>query len=273
MYIDSHAHIFFDEFSEDLDQVLRRSAEAGVSTVIVPGTTLETSRMAVSLAETHSGVFACVGFHPHDAGAAGDDELREIEKLSNHPRVVAIGEIGLDFHYDHSPRERQLDVFRKQLEIAARRNLPVVIHTRDSVEVSIREVRKAAEEHGEWRSRGFEKGSVKGARGVFHCFSGTADEARTLFSYGFFVSYPGMVTFKKSPVLETLRTLGFENILLETDSPFLAPVPLRGKRNEPANIPLIANRIAEIVRTTPGIIAEQTSANSRHLFSLPGNHD
>ena len=269
MYIDSHAHIFFDEFAEDIGEVLRRSKEAGVSTIVVPGTNLETSRKSISLAEAFDGVYACVGFHPHDAKEASDDALAQIEELSRHPKVVAIGEIGLDFFYDVSPRERQFDVFRKQLAIAVRSELPVVVHTRDSIPEALEEVAKISEEHDRWRSSGYGRGSVQGARGVFHCFSGTEDQARILFSYGFFVSYPGIVTFKNSSVLTTLQSIGHEHILLETDSPFLTPVPFRGKRNEPSNIPLIATKIAEVLGTTPGIVAAQTSANTRHLFSLP----
>lgn len=269
MYIDSHAHIFFKEFSEDFADVLRRSKEAGVSAIIVPGTDLDTSRQAVALAEAHDEVYACVGFHPHDAEEASDESLGQIEELSRHQKVVAIGEIGLDFFYDYSPRERQVEVLRKQLAIAVRRNLPVVIHTRDSVPESLEEIKSITEKHREWRLSGYEKGPVQGARGVFHCFSGTAEQARTLFSNGFFVSYPGIVTFRNSSVLETLKLIGYGSILLETDSPFLAPVPLRGKRNEPANIPLIANKIAEVLQTTPSVIAESASANTRHLFSLP----
>jgi TatD DNase family protein len=269
MYIDSHAHIFFDEFAEDIVEVLHRSKEAGVSTIIVPGTNLETSRKSISLAEAFDGVYACVGFHPHDAIEASDDALAQIEELSHHPKVVAIGEIGLDFFYDYSPRDRQFEVLRKQLAIAVRRDLPVVVHTRDSVAEAIGEMRVIAEKHSEWRTSGYQRGPVQGARGVFHCFSGTADEAKTLFSYGFFVSYPGIVTFKNSVALETLKSIGYEHILLETDSPFLAPVPLRGKRNEPANIPLIANKIAEAFQTTPMVVAKHASANTRHLFSLP----
>lgn len=269
MYIDSHAHMFFEEFAEDLGEVLRRSKDAGVSTIIVPGTNLETSRKAIALAEAHDGVYACVGFHPHDAAMASDESLAQIEEMSRHPKVVAIGEIGLDFFYDFSPRDRQFEILRKQLAMAVRRDLPVVIHTRDSVPEALEEIRMIAEEHYEWRSSGYQRGPVQGARGVFHCFSGTEQQARTLFSYGFFVSYPGIVTFKNSSVLETLKAIGVEHILLETDSPFLTPVPFRGKRNEPANIPLIANRIAEVLKTTPAIVADQTSANTRHLFSLP----
>lgn len=269
MYIDSHAHMFFDDFNQDIGEVLRRSRDAGVSTIVVPGTNLDTSRKAISLAESFDGVYACVGFHPHDAKDASDGALQQIEELSRHPKVVAIGEIGLDFFYDYSPREQQFDVLRKQLAIAVRRNLPVVVHTRDSVQDAIKEIKTVSEKHVGWRSVGYQRGLVQGARGVFHCFSGTAEQANLLFSYGFFVSYPGIVTFKHSPALETLKSIGCEHILLETDSPFLTPVPFRGKRNEPANIPLIANKIAEVLQITPNVVAKHASANTRHLFSLP----
>jgi len=170
MYIDSHAHIFFEEFAEDIGEVLRRSGEAGVSTIVVPGTNLETSRKAVSLAEAHDEVYACVGFHPHDAVEASDQALAQIEELSRHPKVVAIGEIGLDFFYDYSPHETQFDALRKQLAIAVRRDLPVVIHTRDSVPEALGEIRAIVGTHAGWRLKGYGRGPVQGARGCIPLF-------------------------------------------------------------------------------------------------------
>lgn len=269
MYIDSHAHIFYEDYRDDLQEVLNRALEAGVRTVIVPGTTVETSREAIQLAERHEFVYACVGIHPHEAGKATDNLLSEIESMSMHAKVVAIGEVGLDYFYDFSPRERQLEVFTAQLGIAVRRNLPVVVHTRDSMVPTIEAVRKTVAGATEWRTRTSENGSVRGTRGVFHCFTGTAEEARTLFSLGFYVSYPGIVTFKNSPVASVLKEIGLENILLETDSPYLTPVPFRGKRNEPSHIPLIADKIAEICGTSPASVGSQATLNTRTLFSLP----
>ena len=269
MYIDSHAHIFDQEYREDLQDVLDRAAEAGVGTVIVPGTNLETSREAVALSERFDSVFACVGIHPHESSEATGELVQAVEELSRHPKVVAIGEIGLDYYYDFSPKEKQREVFEAQLEVAVRRSLPVVIHTRDSMGDAMEIVGRTAGRFPEWRSEVKPGHRVQGSRGVFHCFTGTAEEARTLFSQGFYVSYPGIVTFKNSPVAAVVKEIGWTNILLETDSPYLTPVPYRGKRNEPSYVPLIANKIAELCETSPTEVGEATTTNTRTLFSLP----
>lgn len=266
MYIDSHAHIFSEDFKSDAEEVLQRAWDAGVDRVIVPGTTLETSREAVELSERHSGVYACVGFHPHEASLATDELLAGIEELARERKVVAIGEIGLDFHYDFSPRDRQREVLRAQIEMAIRRDLPVVIHTRESLDETIALVTTIVGQNNSWRKNG--TGGDGRGKGVFHCFTGDAAQANVLFELGFWVSYPGIVTFKNSPVVGTLRVIGLDRILLETDSPYLAPVPLRGKRNEPCNIPLIAAKIAEVLQTTPEVVGEKTSENTRRLFAL-----
>ncbi|HXG38015.1 MAG TPA: TatD family hydrolase [Bacteroidota bacterium] len=265
MYIDSHAHLFYEDYRDDLQAVIERARSAGVEAIVVPGTTLATSQEAVDLAQRFDDVYACVGFHPHEASKAGDNELAAIEQLSHHRRVVAIGEIGLDFHYDFSPREIQESVFQKQIEIAIRRNLPIVVHTRESMAQAIEIVHHAVQTHPEWRQ---DSSNGNRWRGVFHCFTGTVNEAKQLFELGFLVSYPGIVTFKNSPVLETLKTIGFQHILLETDSPYLAPVPFRGKRNEPANVVYVAHRIAELFGVAPSEIASVAANNTRKLFNL-----
>lgn len=269
MYIDSHAHLFYQDFREDLDGVIQRAQDAGVETIIVPGTTLETSTEALKLAERYPFIYACVGFHPHEAAKASEKNLREIEELSKHDRVVAIGEIGLDFHYDFSPREVQQKVFEDQIGIAVRRNLPIVVHTRESMTEALSAVRTAVDSNPRWRVSEVEtKNSMRALRGVFHCFTGDADEARLLFESGFLVSYPGIVTFRNSPVLETLKIIGTQNILLETDSPYMAPVPLRGKRNEPANVVYVANKIAEVLQLSPTEVASATAKNTCELFGI-----
>ncbi|MBI3004201.1 MAG: TatD family hydrolase [Ignavibacteriales bacterium] len=260
MFIDSHAHLFYEDFGNELPDVLRRAADAGIEKIIVPGTTLETSKAAVELAEKHPAVFACVGVHPHESSKASDKDLAEIESLSREQRVVGIGEIGLDYHYDFSPRARQMDVFKAQIQIAIRRSLPIVVHTRESMVDALETVR---EMNGNWRSEGTEP-----KRGVFHCFTGSAKEARELFDMGFFVSYPGIVTFKNSPVLQTLKSIGYARILLETDSPYLAPEPMRGKRNEPAHIVFTAKKIAEVLNVDLDELARVTSGNAISLFNL-----
>lgn len=268
MFIDSHAHLFYRDFQSDLDEVLQRARNAGIELIVVPGTTLETSREAVDLTRRFPDVRACVGYHPHEASHAGEKELGAVAELSREAGVVGIGEIGLDFHYDYAPRDRQQEVFEGQIAIAVERDLPIVVHTRESTEEAIETVGRFCAKHPKWRSNGHTPGPVKGARGVFHCFTGSADQARTLFSLGFHVSFLGIVTFKNSPVLETLKSIGCDSILLETDSPFLTPSPFRGKRNEPSYVPFIANKIAEVLSTTPGVVARQTTANAKRLFLL-----
>jgi TatD DNase family protein len=262
--IDSHTHLFFEDFRADLDAVLQRAHDAGVVQMVVPGTDLPTSRQAVELADRYPQIFACVGFHPHDAAKADGDALRAIDELSRHPKVVAIGEIGLDFYYDHSPRGRQHEVFDAQLDLASVRGLPVVVHTRESTPETLGMVRSAVERHPEWLP-----GTGTPARGVFHCFPGTGREAIELWGLGFYVSYPGVVTFKKSNAIEAIREIGAGKILVETDAPYLSPVPLRGRRNEPANVLLIARFIAEACGVPLDAFAVSTTRNARELFRLP----
>jgi TatD DNase family protein len=269
MYIDSHAHLFYEDFKNDIDDVVRRAQDAGVEACIVPGTTLETSRESIELAQKYSFVYACVGFHPHESSTATDSDLSEIEALSVEKKVVGIGEIGLDFHYDFSPRETQERVFNDQIGIAARRNLPIVVHTRESMDRTLQIVTGSVAQHSGWEGKpGAEGNGSLAGRGVFHCFTGTSDDAEKLFRLGFYVSYPGIVTFKNSPVLTTLKTIGAKNIMLETDSPYLAPVPFRGKRNEPAHVVHVANKIAELLNTEPSQVGAVTSKNARSLFSI-----
>ena len=269
MFIDSHAHLNSDDFRTDLDEVLNRAKDAGVETIIVPGTTVETSLEAIALSEKYPNVYACVGVHPHDASKAPADALEKIERMTEHRKVVAVGEIGLDYHYDFSPRDIQQEIFTKQIQIAIRRNLPIVVHTRKSQDDTIAAVDEAVKANPGWR---VEEPSVHkrvpARRGVFHCFPGGPAEANQLRELGFFVSYPGIVTFKNSPVIETLKSIGYDHILLETDSPYLAPVPVRGKRNEPANVVLIAQKIADVFGASVDDVARATRFNTKKLFSI-----
>ena len=262
-YIDSHAHLFFTDYTNDLDDVLLRAKEAGVGVIIVPGTDLKSSKEAVLLAEGHENIFACVGIHPHEVSKAASQDLVEIEKLCEHKKVVAIGEIGLDYHYDFSPREQQKYFLKEQLEIAVRRSLPVVVHMRESTEDAFSIVEQTVNANPNWKE------SSKGPkRGVFHCFPGTADQAAYVYGLGFCISYPSIVTFKKSSSIEVLKEIGINNILLETDSPYMTPVPLRGKRNEPANIVLIGRKIAEALGISEEEVARITTEIAVRLFDL-----
>ncbi len=268
--IDSHAHITSEQFNSDREEVLRRALDAGVEYIINPATDLEDSRRAIELAERYPRVYACVGFHPHEARKADEVSLREIEELSCHPKVVAIGEIGLDYYYDFSPRETQIEIFRAQIEIAKRRNLPIVIHTRDSIDDTIRVVEEAIAKGPQWRADQVSEGSrLSPPRGVFHCFSGDVDSAWRVIRSGFYVSFPGVVTFKKAGVMaEVASRISVEHVLLETDSPYLAPVPHRGDRNEPRHIPLIAEKVSELQGLKVADIVSATNYNVRRLFGI-----
>ncbi len=269
MFIDSHAHLFYPDFKDDIDDVLRRAVDAGVKFFVVPGTNVETSKQAIALSERYEAVYACVGIHPLDMAEADESALREIEKLSEHKKVVAIGEIGLDYYYDTTPKDTQRRMFRAQIEIAARRNLPIVVHTRDSMDDAVSTVEEMIQKNEYWRSQQATSNSrFPAPKGVFHCFSGEAQTARKLMRLGFLVSYPGIVTFKNSPAVETLKVIGYDHIMLETDSPYLAPAPHRGKRNEPMHIPDIAKKVAEICMATENDVARTTTYNAKRLFNI-----
>ena len=270
MFIDSHAHLTSRQFDDDRDEVIRRAFDAGVEYIINPGSDLEDSRKAVDLSDKHTNVYACVGFHPHDAKKADETSLQEIEELSKHPKVVAIGEIGLDFHYDFSPRDVQEQVFRAQIEMAQRRNLPIVIHTRESNDETLKIVEEAVASRPEWRSKSLSPHSrFPSPKGVFHCFSGDPQQAWKVINLGFNVSLPGIVTFKNAGLASIVASeVSAEHFLLETDSPYLAPVPHRGKRNEPAYIPLIAAKIAELQRLSVEDLARASSYGVYKLFGI-----
>jgi TatD DNase family protein len=270
MYIDSHAHLTSPRFDSDREDVIRRALDAGIEYIINPGTDLDDSRRAVALAEKHPNVYACVGFHPHDASKADEHSLHDIEELSLHPKVVAIGEIGLDFHYDFSPREVQARIFETQLEIAQRRNLPVVIHTRESNEETVAIIERALAANPSWRSDpAMSRSRYPEPRGQFHCFSGDVALAWKVISMGFYVSLPGVVTFKNAgAAADVAAKVSAEHLLLETDSPYLAPVPHRGKRNEPANIPAIAEKIAQLQGLSAGDIGRATKFSAFKLFGI-----
>jgi TatD DNase family protein len=268
MFADSHAHLFFKDFDDDLDDVINRARDAGIQYIINPGTDIETSRKSIELAEKYDLVYACVGFHPHDSAKANEKSLAEIEELSRHSKVVAIGEIGLDYHYDFSPREKQKDVFAGQIEIAARRNLPIVIHSRDSEEDVLKIVESKIFSFPGWRN----DASGRRPLGVFHCFPGDVAMARKVIEWNFYISITGAVTFmhksKLNGMAEVVREIPLDHILLETDCPYLSPVPLRGKRNEPSNLTLIANKISELQQKEVQAIGLVTTRNVESLFGI-----
>jgi TatD DNase family protein len=271
MLIDTHAHLFFAEYNDDFEEMLARAHAAGVGSVVIPGTDLATSRQAVSLAERYPQLYACVGIHPHEAGKLTPEIFSEIERLSEHPRVVAIGEIGLDYHYDFAPHDVQQRVFADHIALAIRRNLPIVIHSREAEPDTIRIVELLTLAAPGWRVG---SGGSRGLRGVFHCFPGDTAMAQRVIDIGFVISFPGPVTFparaaKPNLMHDVVTAIPLENILLETDSPYLTPVPHRGKRNEPSYLPIIAQTVAVRKNITVAAVADRTTRTAHELFGIP----
>lgn len=266
--IDTHAHLFAEEFAKDVEDVLERAREAGVTKVVIPATDEASARQALALVERHPWLYAAVGIHPHEAARVSQEEIEAVHRLTGTPGVVAVGEIGLDYYYDFAPRDVQVELYRRQLTWAVERGLPVIVHTRDSMAEAVAIAVEVAGQHPSWCRR-----NGDAHRGVFHCFTGTEDQARRLFEAGFYVSFPGIVTFKKSPVADLIPRLGLERVMIETDSPYLTPAPHRGKRNEPAYLVHIANTLAEMLGLSVDEVARRTSANARMLFRFPGMDD
>ena len=254
MLVDSHCHLDNEQFEEDRKTVIERALTAGVDRMLVIGTgdgppDLE---VAIRLADRYQALYATVGVHPHDASKARRETYQQLEELLRHPKVLALGEIGLDYHYDFSPREVQRDVFVEQMRIASVARKPIVIHTREAWEDTL----TLSENH--W--------SPTGLPGIMHCFSGGPAEAERCVALGFYVSFGGILTFPKAlEVQEAARTVPLDRILVETDAPYLAPVPKRGKRNEPAFVVETARKLASLRGTTLEEIAAATTRNFERL--------
>jgi len=253
MLIDSHAHLEMRDFDPDREEVVRRALEGGVAAMITVGTNLRDCRKAVAIAAQHAAVYAAVGIHPHDVKGIDDEMYRAIRKLAAEPKVVAYGEIGLDFFRNRSPREVQLRRFGEQLEIASELNLPVIIHDREAHRETLRTLR-----------------SWKGEKPVvIHCFSGDVTMAQECVQRGYYISIAGPVTYPKNDKLaETVRRIPLERLLVETDCPYLTPQAYRGKRNEPSFVLFTARRVAEIRGLSLEEVAEATSRNARQVFGI-----
>ena len=254
--IDSHAHIQGKEYTGEVDAVIGRAREAGVQQIIVVGGAgdMSSNTAAVALAESWPNLYATVGMHPHDAKDVGEEELQQLKELAAHPKVIAVGETGLDYYYNHSPREVQRRVFAQFIRLASETDLPLVVHERDAA----REVAELLRGEGEGK-----------IRGVIHCFTGDYAAACAYLDLGFYLSLTGIITFKNAePLREVVRKMPLDRIFVETDSPYLTPVPHRGRRNEPAYVRFVAATIASVKGLNIEELARVTTNNVRALFRI-----
>ena len=251
--VDSHCHLYSSEFRNSIDLCFERAGKAGVKQFIIVGANLPSSAKAAELAGRYSkrGVFATVGIHPHDAKTVDEGFSRELGKLLNNKRIVAIGETGLDYYYDHSPRDKQKQVFREQIRFAKEKCLPIVLHIRDAMDDALLILR--------------DEGAP--LNGVFHCYAGGTKYLEEALSFGYYISFSGVITFAKSEELrEVARLVPIDRILCETDCPYLAPLPFRGKLNEPANVKYVYETIASVRNMSMEELATRVRQNNLTIF-------
>ncbi len=254
--IDSHAHIQGAEYAAEVEALIQRAREAGVEQIIVVGGAgeLSSNQAAVTLAESYPNLYATVGMHPHDAKDVGEEALKKLEQLTARPKVIAVGETGLDFYYNHSPHEIQRDIFGRFIRMARETGLPLIVHERDAHQEVVELLRHEG------------AGKIKG---VIHCFTGDYEAARNYLDLGFYLSFTGIITFKNAhPLRDVVREVPLEKMFVETDSPYLTPVTHRGKRNEPAYVRFVAETIAKIKGLTLEEVARVTTNNVRELFGI-----
>ncbi|PKN69874.1 MAG: hydrolase TatD [Deltaproteobacteria bacterium HGW-Deltaproteobacteria-12] len=252
MLIDSHAHLEMKEFTNDRPEVIERAKLAGVNIIVTVGTNLRLSREAVSLAGQYENIYASIGVHPHDVGKIGNTTYDELKELAGRKKVVAFGEIGLDFFRNIAPQLQQIKKFGEQLQLAKELHLPVIIHDREAHDQSIKMVKASG---------------VR--RGVFHCFSGDYEMAKQCLDWGFYLSVPGVVTYAKATTIQNVvKKVPLSSLLVETDCPYLAPDPYRGKRNEPAYVVQTVKKIAEIKGISREEVAAVTAQNTLDLFTI-----
>lgn len=254
MFIDTHVHLNADQYDEDLNEVIDRALENNVTKMIVIGFDRKTIQRAMELAEKHEFIYAVVGWHPVDAIDCTEEDLKWIEELAAHDKVVGIGETGLDYYWDKSPKEIQQEVFRKQIRLAKKVQLPIIIHNREATEDVLR-ILKEEEAH--------EVG------GVMHCFGGSVETARESIAMNFMISLGGPVTFKNAKKPKEVATeISLDHLMIETDAPYLAPHPYRGKRNEPSYVPLVAEEIARLKGISVEEVGRITTRNAEQFFKL-----
>jgi len=263
MFVDSHAHLDGKQFDSDREQVIARAREAGVQTMVAIGNgdgppTLDAG---IQLAEKYPFIYATIGIHPHEARLADDAAYQTMERLARHPKVIAWGEIGLDYYYDHSPRDTQRQVFSRQMELAAAAKFPIVIHNRPSDGSDNAWDDCLAMINQQW--------APNGLRGILHCFTGNWGQAKRALDMGFMISFAGNLTFPKAQqIRDAALEVPLDRILIETDCPYLAPVPHRGKRNEPSFVKETAGKLAELRGLSTEEVGEQTSRNFYNFFKL-----
>ncbi|HUJ95839.1 MAG TPA: TatD family hydrolase [Terriglobales bacterium] len=263
MFIDSHAHLEMEQFDSDREQMMARAQEAGIEKIVAIGSGTGPGSLdcGIRLAEKYEFIYATIGIHPHEAKLATDADFDEMEKLAKQAKVIAWGEIGLDYFYDHSPRDVQQRVFLKQLELARNAKLPIVIHCRpsDGSDNAWEDCLTLIKEH--W--------APSGLGGILHCFTGTVGHAQRALDMGFMISFAGNITFPKGQqIRDAAKQIALDRMLIETDSPFLAPVPHRGKRNEPAFVKEVARQLGELRGLTTDDIGRQTADNFCNFFKL-----
>ena len=249
MYIDTHCHLSLEDY-EDIDLVVKENRKSGIDKIIISGYSRDTIKEALDLIDKYPDVYATIGYHPSEADITNESDLIVLEEQLQREKVVGIGEIGLDYHYGSDNKEKQIELFRKQMEIAEKYNLPVVIHSRDATEDTINILKEY------------------NVIGDMHCFSGSLETAKIYINMGYKLGIGGVVTFKNSNLYKVVESVGLENIILETDSPYLTPEPFRGKQNSSKYIPYIAKRIAEIRNISVEEVAEITTENAYSLFDL-----
>ncbi|MED4554278.1 TatD family hydrolase [Lysinibacillus capsici] len=254
MFVDTHVHLNADQYEEDLQEVIDRALEAKVERMVVIGFDRKTIERTMQLIEQYDFVYGVIGWHPVDAIDCTQQDLEWIEQLASHPKIVGIGETGLDYYWDKSPKDVQQELFRKQIQLAQKINLPIVIHNRDATGDVVQILREE---------------NAASVGGVMHCFRGSVETARECIAMNFMISLGGPVTFKNARLPKEVATeIALEHLMIETDAPYLAPHPHRGKRNEPAFVPLVAEEIARLKGLTIEEIAQATTANAKNFFGI-----
>lgn len=248
--IDTHCHIYYDKYLDDLDDVISRANKKNINHIICVGVDLESSKKSLALSEKYDSVFATTGYHPHEAKLAPKDYLDRMKDLLEKPKVIAVGEIGLDYYYEHSDKKVQIKVFREQLELAKELNMPTIIHNRESDDDLYQNIKES---------------NIN--KGVIHCYSSDVKYANKLFELGLIVSFTGIVTFSKT-LQEVVKEIPIDKIMLETDSPYLTPIPFRGKRNEPYMVNYVAEKIADIKGISVKEVAEITTKTAKGFFGI-----